>query len=148
MRTARVPVAGRGEATPRAGGCGSRRVGLRGLASREKSVIRRCRVDAIAIKLCPDRKGSIFSPENSYLWNSARGQRVHDWIYHAALIRQPRTRQTLPTARFASLLSLPKLCDAAPAARVKQTKECLGPAAANASCQAGKPAVKKGRRRK
>ena len=47
-------------------------------------------------------------------------------------------RHTAAQTRFASLLSLPKLCDAPPAARVKQSQECPGPAAATASCQKGK----------
>ena len=40
---------------------GSRRVGPRGLASREKSVIRRCRVDEIAIS-CAQTAKAAYSP--------------------------------------------------------------------------------------
>ncbi len=89
------PTRDRGPAAPRAKHRGSRRVGSRGLPSREKSVrLLRFRVAEFCIKLCPDRKGSIFSPENSYLWNSARVRRACDWLYRATLIRA-RIRQTL-----------------------------------------------------
>ena len=126
-RTARVPRRGTAAKQPQ----GPPR---RGAVARDSVVGRRMSVrdlprggiSSVAVRPRLPPFGSAKSLEDSYIYSA----RIDAFTTASiTLLRyDSRARHTLPTARFASLLSLPKLCDAAPAARVNQNKECPGPA--------------------